>query len=59
MKTNHIYAPLGCPNDVDNSKHIRFYICKELHISNRISFEREMTKLRDLWAYAAHLWAYA
>ena len=24
MKTNHIYAPLGCPNDVDNSKHIRF-----------------------------------
>ena len=56
MKTNHIYAPLGCPNDVDNSKHIRFHICKELHISNHISFERETTKLRDLWAYAAHLY---
>ena len=59
METNHIYASLGCPNDMDNSKQIRIYICKDLHIPYRISFERETTKLRDLWAYAAHEWAYA
>jgi hypothetical protein len=34
------YGP-ACPKNVDNSKYIRLYICKFLHISIRIYFERE------------------
>ena len=30
---------------MDNSKQIQSYICKDLHISNRISFERETPNL--------------
>ena len=41
METNPTYASVGCPKNMDNSKQIRLSICKELHISNRISFERE------------------
>jgi hypothetical protein len=43
METNPIYASSGCPKNVDNSKQIRSKICKDLHISKRISFERETT----------------
>jgi len=48
METKLIYASSGCPNNVDNSKQIRPYICKDLHISNRICFERE-TPNRFTW----------
>ena len=41
METNPIYASSGCPNNMDNSKQIRPQICINLHISNRICFERE------------------
>ena len=41
METNSIYTSSGYPKNVDNSKQIRLSICKELHISSRISFERE------------------
>ena len=41
METNPIYTSSGCPNNVDNSKQILPQICKDLHISNRICFERE------------------
>jgi hypothetical protein len=41
METNLIYTSVGCPKYVDNTKDIRSQICKDLHISDRISFERE------------------
>jgi len=41
METNLVYASAGCPENVDNPKQIRLYICKDLHTSNRISFRQE------------------
>ena len=41
MQTKPIYTYSGCLKDVDDSKQIRSYICKDMHISNHISFERE------------------
>ena len=41
METNLIYASVRCPKYVDNPKEIRSQICKDLHTSDRISFERE------------------
>jgi hypothetical protein len=42
METNLIYTSAGCPKYVDNPKEIRSQICKDLHTSDRISFEQEM-----------------
>ena len=41
IETNLIYASAGCLKYVDNPKEIRLQICKDLHTSDRISFERE------------------
>jgi hypothetical protein len=41
MKTNLNYASAGYPKSVDNPKEIWSQICKGLHISDHISFERE------------------
>ena len=41
METNLIYASTGYPKYVDNPKEIWSQICKDLHTSDRISFERE------------------
>ena len=60
METNTICASSGCPKNVDNSKQIRLLICKDLHVSNCISFEREtpnwvtwryMTRTKKEWLY--------
>ena len=42
METNLIYISAGYPKYVDNLKEIRSQICKDLHTSDHISFEREM-----------------
>jgi hypothetical protein len=53
METNPIYASSGYPKNVDNLKQIRLSICKELHISNHISFKRE-TPNRVTWSTNMH-----
>ena len=41
MKTNPSTQPRAVQKNVDNSKHIRLSICKDLHTSNRMYFEQE------------------
>ena len=41
METNLIYASMGYPKYMDNPKEIWLQICKDLHTSDRISFEWE------------------
>ena len=41
METKLIYASASCPENVNNPKQIRLYICKDLHTSNSISFGQE------------------
>jgi hypothetical protein len=49
MEANTIYATAGCPKNMDNSKQMHLWICKDLHIYIvSLSNGRSLTGLRDL-----------